>query len=132
MAIKIDLPTAIIEFEIGNFKFAVDMTDKKEKEFKAKLEDFLQQIEQLDGHNEEDEAKLRVMLEVMYDELFGSGAFEKLYKHTANIGVLSGVFINIVTELVKEMQSRIISAPVLKALEKKVKKSMTKKPGTKK
>ena len=131
MAIKIDLQSTVIPIEIGEFKFEVDMTDEKEKAFKAKLDNFLKQAADLDEQKPEDEEKLKELLNEIYDSLLGEGSFDKLYSSASNLGILSGVFVQLVAEFGRVAQSRITSAPVLKMIEKK-KKPATKKAGTKK
>ena len=130
MAIKIDLQSTLIPLTIGEFDFEIDLNDKTEKAFKGQLDNFLKTAEKMDEKKPEDEAKLKEMLEEMYDGLLGTGAFKKLYKQAPSIGILTGVFIQMVVELGKVTQSRITSTPVLKMMEKK--KPATKKTGTKK
>jgi len=122
MAIKLNLKTTIIPVEIGDFKFEINMTDEKEKAFQAKLNDFLQKAHQLNEQTSEDEETLRIMIAEMYDELLEKGAFEKLYNHTPNTGILLGVFMELVTEFGKEVKSRVIPNSVLKVMNKKAKK----------
>ena len=121
MAIKIELQSTIIPVEIGAFKFEVNMTDEKEKAFKAQLDDFLKQASELDETKLEDETKLKELLKQMYDDLLGEGSFDKMYNSAPNIGILSGVFIQLVQEFGKVAQSRVTSNPVLKMLERKKK-----------
>jgi len=130
MAIKIDLQSTIIPINIGEFEFEIDLNDKTEKAFKGQLDDFLKTAEKLDEKKPEDEAKLKEMLTEMYDGLLGIGSFEKLYKQSSSIGILTGVFIQMVVELGKVTQSRITSTPVLKMMDKK--KPTVKKTGSKK
>jgi len=126
MAIKLNLKTTLIPVEIGEFKFEINMTDEKEKAFQVKLNEFLKQAEQLNETNLEDEEKLHTMITQMYDELLGAGAFDQLYAHTPNVGILLGVFMELVTEFSKEVRSRVLPNSVLKIVDKKPKKPVTK------
>jgi len=126
MAIKLNLNTTVIPVEIGEFKFEINMTDEKEKAFQVKLNAFLKQAEQLNESSLEDEEKLHAMIAEMYDELLGSGAFDKLYEHTPNAGILLGVFMELVTEFTKEARSRVLPSSVLKIVDKKPKKPVAK------
>ena len=128
MAVKLQLHTAVIPVEIGEFKFQVNLADDREKVFKRELEGFLSKIEQMDEESFEDQEKLPGMLQEMYDQLLGAGSYDQLYAHTPNVGILSGVFVQVVAGLTKEMQSRITSAPVSKVIERK-KKAAKNKPG---
>ena len=130
MAIKIDLQSTLIPLNIGEFEFEIDLNDKTEKAFKGQLDNFLKTAEKMDEKKPEDEAKLKEMLAEMYDGLLGKDSFKKLYKQAPSIGILTGVFIQMVVELGKVTQSRITSTPVLKMMEKK--KPATKKTGAKK
>ena len=126
MAIKLNLNTTIIPVEIGDFNFEINMTDEKEKAFQTKLNDFLKQAEQLNESHSEDEEKLQTMIAEMYDELLGDGAFDQLYAHTPNVGILLGVFMQLVAEFAKEAKSRVLPSSVLKIVEKKPKKPVAK------
>jgi len=124
MAIKINLNTTVIPVEIGAFKFEINMTDEKEKGFQVKLNDFLQQAQQLSEGNLEDEVTLRNMIEELFDALLEKGAFEKLYAHTPNTGILLGVFMDLVAAFNKEARTRVLPSSVMKVLDKKAKKSV--------
>lgn len=126
MAIKLNLNTTIIPVEIGDFNFEINMTDEKEKALQAKLNEFLKQAEKLNENNLEDEEKIHTMIAKMYDELLGSGAFEKLYAHTPNTGILLGVFMQLVTEFTKEARARVLPSSVMKIVDKKPKKPVAK------
>jgi len=123
MAIKINLNTTVIPVEIGTFKFEINMTDEKEKAFQEKINDFLKQAQTLNEDQPEEEKALRNMVEEMFDTLLENGAFEKLYNHTPNIGILLGVLMDLIASFGKEARNRVIPNSALKVLEKKVKKS---------
>ena len=119
MAIKLDLNTAVIPVEIGEFKFEIEMTDEKEKAFQAKLNYFVKKGQELNEDNPEDEEVLHSMLADMYDEMLGSGAFKKLYEHTSNTGILLGVFMELMAEYSKEVRARVVPRSVLNVVDKK-------------
>ena len=119
MAIKLDLNTAVIPVEIGEFKFEIEMTDEKEKAFQVKLKDFVNKAKGLSEDKPEDEEVLRGMVAEVYDELLGEGAFEKLYAYTANTGILLGVFMDLVAEYSKEIRARVMPRSVLNVADQK-------------
>ena len=116
MALKLELKSTIIPIEIGDFKFEVDMTDTKRKAIEEKLLLFTTEAANLDENNPEDEAKLKELLEIMYDELFGSGAFNKLYTHTQSLEILSNVLAHTVVGIKQSLQERVIYNPNLQTV----------------
>ena len=113
MAIKLNLRTATIPVEIGEFKFEIEMTDAKERAFQAKINDFIQKAQEAREEKPEDEEALRGMVSEMFDELLGDGAFEKLYAHTSNTGILLSVFMELVAEYSKVVRSRVMTSSVV-------------------
>ena len=113
MALKLELKSTIIPIEIGDFKFEVDMTDTKRKAIEEKLILFTTQAANLDENNPEDEAKLKGLLQVMYDELLGSGAFNQLYAHTESFEILSNVLAHTIIGIKQSLQERISYNPNL-------------------
>jgi len=119
MAIKLNLRTTAIPIEIGKFKFEIEMTDVKERALQVKLNDFVQKAQKSSEEKTEDEEVLRNMIAGMFDELLGDGAFEKLYAHTSNTGILLGVFLELVAEYSKEVRARVISKSMLSVINEK-------------
>jgi len=119
MAIKLSLDSTVIPVEIGEFQFEIDMTDAKEKAFQVKLNDFVQMAKELNEDKTEDEETLRSMIEEVLDELLGDGAFEKLYAYTSNIGILLGVFMELVAEYSKVVKARVMPGSLLNVMDKK-------------
>ena len=117
MALKLELKSTIIPIEIGYFKFEVDMTDTKRKAVEEKLMQFTTEAVNLDEHNPEDEAKLKDLLQEMYDEILGLGAFNKLYAHTESFEILSNVLTHIVVGIKQSLQERISYNPNLQVVE---------------
>ena len=113
MALKLELKSTIIPIEIGDFKFEVDMTDTKRKAIEEKLILFTTEAANLDENNPEDEAKLKELLAVMYDELLGLGAFNKLYAHTESLEILSNILAHAVVGIKQSLQARVIYNPNL-------------------
>ena len=113
MALKLELKSTMIPIEIGDFKFEVDMTDSKRKEIEKKLLSFTTEVAKLDEENLEDEVKLKELLQVIYDELLGLGAFKKLYAHTESLEILSNVLTHIIIGIKQSLGARVIHNPNL-------------------
>jgi len=132
MALKLELKSTIIPIEIGDFKFEVDMTDTKRKAIEERLTLFTTKATNLDENNPEDEVKLKDLLQIMYDELLGLGAFKKLYTHTESLEILSNVLAHTVVGIKQSLESRVIHNPNLQVVAENKKPSKKPKLGGKK
>lgn len=119
MAIKISLESTIIPVEIGDLKFEIDVTDEKYEAFTNNFNVFLKEIVTLDEESSEDIEKLKVLVQKLYDELLGDGSYEQIYTKMPNISFVAGTLANIVTQLAKEMEKRIIPTTPAKVVKKK-------------
>ena len=118
MALKLELKSTIIPIEIGEFKFELDMTDTKRKVIEENLMLFTKEATNLDESNPKDEDKLKELLQDMYDELLGTGAFNELYAHTESIEILSNILVHAVVGIKQTLQSRVTFNPNLQMTEK--------------
>jgi len=119
MAIKINLESTKIPVEIGDLTFEIDVTDEKYEAFIQNFNAFLTKMESLDEEKSEDIALLKTMVSEVYEELLGTGSYEQIYAKMPNIAFVASVLINIVTQLIEEMDSRITPTPKMKVVTKK-------------
>ena len=121
MAIKINLESTKIPVEIGDLKFEIDVTDEKYEAFIKNFNAFLTQMESLDEEKSEDIAHLKKLVEKIYDDLLGMGAYEKIYTMMPNISFVASTLVSIVTQLVEEMNKRMEPVAKPKAVKSTVK-----------
>ena len=122
MAIKVNLESTIIPVEIGDLKFEIDVADEKYETLVNNFNDFLEKVEALDEENPEDISQLKAIVKDIYDEMLGENAYEQIYTKMPNISFVTGVLVNIVTQLAEEVDKRVTPTPSLKAVKKSAKK----------
>jgi len=105
MALKLSLKKSIFPVEIGDFKFEVDLSDDRAKGLEEKMTAFLKGINELAGAPEH-EAEFAALLEGVFDELLGSGAYEKLYEYAKRVDVLAELLEALVLALVSKLPGR--------------------------
>ena len=127
MAIIISLESTVIPVQIGDLKFKIDVTDEKYEKIVERFNSFLVEIEALDEEKSEDIAKLKGIVEEMYEELLGEGAYEKIHAKMPNISFVTGVLANLVTQLIEEVDKRTLPTLKAKAVVRKQTKKQTKK-----
>lgn len=77
---------------------------------------------------QEDIEQLKVIVQEVYDQLLGKGAYEQIYAKMANISFVAGVLINVITQLSEEVDKRMIpTSSKVKVATKKPAKKQTKK-----
>ena len=127
MAIKVNLESTVIPVEIGDLKFQIDVTDEKYESFIKNFNEFLEKIETLDEEKSEDIARLKEFVKEIYDELLGVGAYKKTYEKMPNISFVARTLANVVTQLVAEMDQRLVPVTKLNLKDLNKKKSITNK-----
>ena len=119
MAIKINLQSTVIPVQLGDLKFEVDVADEKYDEIVKNFNGFLEKISELDEAKAEDVIQLKEIVKETYDQLLGEGTYEQIYDKMPNISFVAGVLVNLVVELAKEMQKRMVSKIQVKTMSKK-------------
>ena len=102
MALKLNLKKSIFPIKIGDFKFEVDLSSDKITELEAKIVKFLKGIKEL-PETPENEEKFAVLLETVYDELLGTGSYEKLYDHAKQVELLASLFEELVLTILSKL-----------------------------
>ena len=118
MAIKINLESTKIPVEIGNLKFEIDVEDRKHDTFIRTFNSFLTDINQLDENNVDDSLKLKKMITEVYEELLGIGSFDKVYNKVPNISIVAGILMQVVEELSKIINQKILPKNEFKLMSK--------------
>ena len=103
MALKLSLKKSIFPVEIGKFKFEVDLSDDKAKDFEEKMTTFLKEINDLSPENED---KFATLLKNVFDELLGTGAYEKLYDYTKRVDLLAELLEELILALISKLPGR--------------------------
>ena len=103
MALKLSLKKSIFPVEIGEFKFEVDLSDDKSKDFEAKMTTFLKEINDLSPENKD---KFATLLKNVFDELLGVDAYEKLYGYTKRVDILAELLEELILALVSKLPGR--------------------------
>ena len=102
MAIKIEKKQTEIPIEIGDLKFAFDVTDESIQRFRENAIKIQQELEVIDDE-EEDFNKAKDILKKGFDVILGDGAFERVYQMTPSIPYLLNYFIQLVDGLTEEI-----------------------------
>lgn len=116
--VKINLKNKVIPIDFGEFQLEFSKSDenlKKMREFGKDLEEKGQEIVKEDG--KEDMDKVRELLHLAYDGVFGEGSFDKVYELSGHstidtlnyfFEVLSGIEEEQVSEESKKLMERYI------------------------
>ncbi|WP_077616881.1 hypothetical protein [Caenibacillus caldisaponilyticus] len=102
MAIKIEKKQTEIPIEIGDLKFAFDVTDESIQRFRENAIKIQQELEVINDE-EEDFNKTKDILKKGFDVILGDGAFERVYQMTPSIPYLLNYFIQLVDGLTEEL-----------------------------
>jgi len=102
LAIKIEKKQTEIPIEIGDLKFAFDVTDESIQRFRENAIKIQQELEVIDDE-EEDFNKAKDILKKGFDVILGDGAFERVYQMTPSIPYLLNYFIQLVDGLTEEI-----------------------------
>jgi len=119
MAIKVSLESTVVPVELGDLKFEIDVADEKYEKIVKDFNGFLEKIGELDEGKAEDVAQLKVIVEDIYDQLLGEGAYEQIYAKMPNIAFVAGVLVNVVAQLAKEIENRMMPTAKKKFVPKK-------------
>ena len=104
MAIKIEKKQTEIPIEIGDLKFAFDVTDESIQRFRENAIKIQQELETIDDE-EENMENAKAILGKGFDVILGDGAFEKVYQMTPSIPYLLNYFIQLVNGLSDELSA---------------------------
>jgi len=102
LAIKIEKKQTEIPIEIGDLKFAFDVTDESIQRFRENAIKIQQELEAIDDE-EEDFNKAKDILRKGFDVILGDGAFEEVYQMTPSIPYLLNYFVQLVDGLTEEL-----------------------------
>ena len=105
MALKLNLKRSIFPVEIGDFKFEVDLSDDKAKDFEAKMTAFLAELNEL-SDTSENEDKIVTLLKDVFNELLGEGAYDQLYDYTKRVDLLAELLEELILSLVSKLPGR--------------------------
>ena len=114
MALKLSLKKSIFPVEIGEFKFEVDLSDDKTKDFEEKMTTFLKGIHEL-SELAENEERFAGLLRDIFDELLGTGAYEKLYGYAKRLDLLTELLEDLVLTLASKLPGRSVLVDEIKA-----------------
>ena len=103
MAIKIEKKQTEIPIEIGDLKFAFDVTDESIKNFRENAIKIQMELEGLENKEDENLELSKDILRKGFDLMLGEGAFEKIYQMTPSIPYLLNYFIQLVDGLTEEI-----------------------------
>jgi len=103
LAIKIEKKQTEIPIEIGDLKFAFDVTDESIKNFRENAIKIQMELEGLENKEDENLELSKDILRKGFDLMLGEGAFEKIYQMTPSIPYLLNYFIQLVDGLTEEI-----------------------------
>ena len=111
MAIRIQIHDTKIPIEFGDLTFEFDMGDTSMKEVRKKCLEMQERATKLgDLIDESDDEKAEEIAEKYvkdsFEYLLGEGAYEKIYKLTPSIDILTDYFFQLVDGLQREMNIR--------------------------
>ena len=104
MALKLNLKKAVFPVEIGKFKYEVDLSDVKSQAFEDKLAAFLTESKELAEKN--NNAGFGALLENIFNDLLGDGAYEQLYGYTQRVDLMVELLTELITKLVGNLPGR--------------------------
>jgi len=105
MALKLSLKKSVFPVEIGEFKFEVDLADDKVKVLEEKTILFLKEVKEF-AKNPEKKEKFEELLQDLFDELLGKGAYKKLYNYTKRVDILAELLGELVLGLTSKLPGR--------------------------
>ncbi len=106
MAIKIEEKKPEIPVEIGELRFAFQVTDESILEFRKNGLQIQKELEQLeiDEDNEENIEMVKDILKRGFDLILGDGAFEKIYEMTPSVVFLMDYFVQLSNGIADELE----------------------------
>ncbi|MED1602600.1 hypothetical protein [Alkalihalophilus marmarensis] len=107
MAIKIQTQAPEVPVLLGELEFSIPATDEYLKSFRLTQKEFLKELDQMDkkdSYEEDYEQSMRIVKKA-YESLLGEGAFDKAYKQTPSIIILTKYFGQIAEGLEEEFKN---------------------------
>lgn len=111
MAIKIQTQKTEIPIELGELKFAFDVSDESVKQFResaVKLQKELESL-QVDDEDEKVVAEAKDVLNRGFTIMLGEGAFEKIYNLSPSVVIVMSYFAQISEGITEELDKMGIS-----------------------
>lgn len=105
MALKLSLKKSTFPVEIEGFKFEVDLSDGRARDFEEKMVAFLKSTSEL-SEAPDSEERFAILLEDVFDELLGAGAYEKLYDYAKRLDLLAELLEELVLGLLSKLPGR--------------------------
>lgn len=107
MAIKIQTKKTEIPIEIGELKFAFDVSDESIQNFREEALRIQKEFHEI-GPDVDDEKALeqaKAVLKKGFDMMLGEGAFEKIYKLSPSVVICAQYFSQLVQGIEVELQN---------------------------
>lgn len=105
MAIKIQTQKTEIPIELGDLKFAFDISDESIKRFRDNAVKIQKELESINVSDQDDKAmeQLKEILERGFTIMLGEGAFKKIYERSPSVMVVMNYFEQIANGIAAEL-----------------------------
>lgn len=107
MAIVIQTQKTEIPIELGELKFAFDVSDESVKQFRENTVKLREELESL-SVNEQDDEVLELAKDVLrrgFTIMLGEGSFEKIYELSPSVTIVMSYFVQISEGIAKELNN---------------------------
>lgn len=107
-AIRIQTQETFIPIELGDLTLKFDVSDGALLNLREKMTDVQRASNELDEDAEDEEVieQVKGIIRDSYDELFGKGTFDKVYKISPSVFIVTQYFFEIGKGISEEMEKR--------------------------